>query len=190
MLICVCRVHGQMARGRAGRGASIKGVEAQDVIQVLDALDEAGVRYWAGGGWGVAALAGRQTRRHRDLDLAVDAADLGRCLAALGRLGYAAETDWLPSRTELRSPGDRWVDVHPGTFGADDCGRQADLDGGFFGYPPNAFDFGLIAGRAVPCLSARQQRRFRTGYQHRPQDIHDLAQLDVLHDSHAPPRDR
>jgi lincosamide nucleotidyltransferase A/C/D/E len=87
-------------------------MDAPEVIRVLDAPDEAGVRHWVAGGWGVAPLAGRQTRRHRDLDLAVDADDLGSCLTALGRLGYAAETDWLPVRVELRAPGDRWVDVH------------------------------------------------------------------------------
>ena len=64
-----------------------------------------------------------QTRWHRDLDLAVDAADLGRCLAVLGQLGYAAGTDWLPSRIELRAPGDCWVDVHPVAFGPDGTGR-------------------------------------------------------------------
>jgi lincosamide nucleotidyltransferase A/C/D/E len=157
-------------------------VDAEDVIEVLDALGGAGVRYWVAGGWGVTALVGRQTRPHRDLDLAVDAADLGRCLGLLGGLGYAAETDWLPSRIELRAPGDRWVDVHPVGFGEDGSGRQADLDGGFFEYPPDAFDRGRIAGRVVGCLSARQQRRFRSGYEHRPQDIHDLAQLDALTD--------
>ena len=41
---------------------SVGCVDAADVIGVLDALDEAGVRSWVGGGWGVAALAGRQTR--------------------------------------------------------------------------------------------------------------------------------
>jgi lincosamide nucleotidyltransferase A/C/D/E len=86
----------------------------------------------------------------------------------------------MPSRIELRAPGDRWADVHPVTFGPDGAGHQADLEGGFFAYPPDAFGRGLIAGRAVPCLSARQQRRFRTGYQYRPQDVHDLAQLDAL----------
>jgi hypothetical protein len=60
--------------------------------------------------------------------------------------------------------------------------HQADLDGGVLDYPPDAFSRGLIAGRAVPCLSARQQRRFRIGYEHRPQDTHDLAQLDALSD--------
>jgi lincosamide nucleotidyltransferase A/C/D/E len=158
-------------------------VDAEHVIQVLDALDRAGVRHWVGGGWGVAALAGRQTRHHRDLDLNVDVADLSGCLAALGALGYMAETDWLPSRIELRAPGDRWVDVHPVAFDGQGHGRQPDLDGGFFDYPPGAFGRGLIAGRDVGCLSALQQRRFRNlGYEHRPQDIHDLAQLDAFPD--------
>jgi lincosamide nucleotidyltransferase A/C/D/E len=157
-------------------------MDARHVIEVLDALGEARVRHWVAGGWGVAALAGRQTRWHRDLDLAVDAEDLDRCLAALGGLGYAAETDWLPTRIELRARDDRWVDVHPVAFDEDGHGRQADLDGGVFDYPPEAFSRGLIAGRDTPCLSARQQRRFRTGYEHRPQDVHDLAELDALTD--------
>ena len=110
-------------------------------------------------------------------------ADLSRCLTALAALGYTAETDWLPSRVELRAPGRRWVDVHPVAFGEDGCGRQPDLDGGFFEYLPDAFGRGLIAGRSVGCLSARQQRRFHDlGYEHRPQDVHDLAQLDALPD--------
>jgi len=73
----------------------------------------------------------------------------------LGGLGYAAETDWLPSRIELRSPGDRWVDVHPVAFDEGGSGRQADIDSGYFEYPPDAFGRGLIAGRGVGCLSAR-----------------------------------
>jgi lincosamide nucleotidyltransferase A/C/D/E len=114
---------------------------------------------------------------------AVDAVDVIQVLDALDGAGYAAETDWLPSRVELRASGNRWVDVHPVAFGEDGGGRQPDLDGGFFEYPPDAFGRGVIAGRSVGCLSARQQRRFHDlGYEHRPQDIHDLAQLDALPD--------
>jgi lincosamide nucleotidyltransferase A/C/D/E len=153
-----------------------------DAIEVLDTLHRVEVRYWIGGGWGVAALAGRQTREHRDLDLAVDADDLDTCLSALGALGYTAETDWLPVRIELRAPGDRWVDVHPVAFDENGHGVQAGLDGATFDYPPGAFSRGVLAGREVRCLSAGQQRQFRTGYTHRPQDIHDLAQLDALTD--------
>ena len=162
-------------------------MRADDVIEVLDRLDGAGVRYWVGGGWGVAALAGRQTREHRDLDLAVDADALDTCLQVLDQLGYTTETDWRPVRIELRAPGARWVDVHPVSFDADGHGHQPDLDGGHFGYPPTAFTTGSIGGRLVHCLSAQQQRHFRTGYEHRPQDRHDLAELDALQGGPEPP---
>jgi|ERR1700691_815288 lincosamide nucleotidyltransferase A/C/D/E len=155
-------------------------MEAADVIEILDALDDAGVRHCVNGGWGVDALVGHRTRQHRDLDLAVDAEGFDRCLTVLGRLGYSAETDWLPVRIELRSPGDRWVDVHPVAFDEHGNGRQADMDGGFFEYRAEGFSSGMIAGREVLCLSAQQQRVFRSGYEPRPQDIHDLAQLDGL----------
>ena len=133
---------------------------------------------WVAGGWGVDALVGEQTREHRDLDLAIDGET--DALAALAGLGYAIETDWRPARVELAASGERWVDLHPVTFTADGHGRQADLDGGHFDYPPECFVTGRIGGRAVPCLSVEQQRRFHTGYEPRDVDRHDLALLDRL----------
>ena len=69
---------------------------------------------------------------------------------------------------------------HPVKFGQDGYGRQEGLGGRCFDYPPGAFTSGSIGGRPIPCLSAAQQRRFRTGYQLRPQDLHDLAELAAL----------
>ena len=152
----------------------------EDVACVLDALDESGVRAWVGGGWGVAVLAGRQSREHRDLDLAVDADDLQRCLHTLGVLGYATETDQLPARIELRAAGDRWVDVHPVTFGRHGHGRQAGPGGAYFDYPAGAFARGALRGRWIGCLSIQQQRLFHTGYEHQAKDDHDLAELDAI----------
>ena len=65
-----------------------------DVTAVLTALERANVRHWVAGGWGVAVLVGRQTRQHRDLDLAVHADDMAACVSALTDLGYVTETDW------------------------------------------------------------------------------------------------
>lgn len=36
---------------------------------MLAVLGGAGADVWVGGGWGIDALVGRQTRQHRDLDL-------------------------------------------------------------------------------------------------------------------------
>lgn len=151
-----------------------------EVVQVLDALDLAGVRHWVGGGWGVDALAGRKTREHRDLDLAVDSAHFVACMDVLIALGYQVETDWLSLRVEVAAQGRRWVDVHPVAFDSNGHGLQGEADGLHFDYPPDAFVIGQIGARPVPCLSVSQQRAFHSGYDHRPQDKHDLGILDTL----------
>ena len=42
---------------------------ADAVLEVIATLEEASVRVWLDGGWGVDALLGEQTRNHADLDL-------------------------------------------------------------------------------------------------------------------------
>jgi lincosamide nucleotidyltransferase A/C/D/E len=153
-------------------------MSAPEVHAVLDALAAAGCRVWIGGGWGVDALVGYQTRGHRDLDLAVDADHGDAALVALGKLGYVIETDWRPVRVEVVAAGRGRVDVHPVTFNEAGDGRQADGDGGFFLYPAGCFTIGTIAGRGVNCLTIAQQLRFHSGYQ--PRDI-DRADLALLH---------
>lgn len=164
------------------------GMPAGEVLAVLDALTGAGYpRVWVGGGWGVDALVGRQTRPHRDLDLALDVTGptggvrLDEALRALAGRGYAVETDWLPSRVEAAAPGPRWVDLHPVAFDAAGVGQQANVhDLPAFTYPPQAFSRGAIAGRAVDCLSIDQQLRFHRGYPPRAHDLHDVALLEAL----------
>lgn len=150
------------------------------MLSVSEGLRAASVRHWLAGGWGVDALVGRQTRKHRDLDLAVDADACADAVAVLGTLGYTAETDWLPVRLELAGPGERWVDLHPVVFGARGDGRQAGLDGSHFDYPATDLVVGAIQGYPLPCISLARQRAFHFGYPLRPEDEADLAQLDKL----------
>jgi lincosamide nucleotidyltransferase A/C/D/E len=84
-------------------------MQLEEIFAVLDALTAKGVNSWVCGGFGVAVLAGRVTREHRDLDLLMDAADLADVLECLRVRGYAVETDWLPVRVELVRGGDAWV---------------------------------------------------------------------------------
>jgi lincosamide nucleotidyltransferase A/C/D/E len=152
-------------------------VRADEVFAVLSRLAEVQCRAWVAGGWGVDALAGRQTREHRDVDLAIDAAGEAAALAALAELGYAIETDWRPARVELAASDSRWVDLHPVEFGPDGAGRQPAREGGHFEYPTACFITGRIAGHVVPCLSIDQQLRFREGYEPRETDRDDIAVL-------------
>jgi lincosamide nucleotidyltransferase A/C/D/E len=151
-----------------------------EVLGVLAELTEAGCSVWVAGGWGVDALVGRQTRLHRDLDLALDARNETVALRALERRGYRVESDWRPVRVELVAEGRGWVDVHPVVFDATGHGRQADRGGGHFDYPREAFVQGALGGVCVPCLSRDQQLLLHTGYEPRAMDLLDLALLEGL----------
>jgi lincosamide nucleotidyltransferase A/C/D/E len=170
------------------------GMSAGEVLAVLDALTVVGYeRVWLGGGWGVDALVGRQTRFHRDLDLALDVTgqpgggDLDEAVRALAARGYAVEKDWRPSRVELAAEGSRYVDLHPVVFDGSARGRQANLAATLpaFIYPPEGFACGVVAGRVVDCLSVDQQLRFHRGYPPRPHDLADIALLEQLAKGHA-----
>ncbi len=151
-----------------------------EVLGVIEDLAEAGCSVWVAGGWGVDALVGRQTRPHRDLDLAIDSQDESVALAVLERRGYHIETDWRPVRVELTSVDRGWVDLHPLVFDDARHGRQADLDGGCYEYPPDAFVQGRLDDARVPCLSRDQQLRFHSGYEPREVDCLDLLLLHQL----------
>lgn len=135
---------------------------------------------WIAGGWGVDALVGRQTRPHRDLDLALAADREAAALEALGDLGYTIVTDWRPVRVEVGADGQRWVDLHPVVFDEYGNGRQAGLDGTSFLYPRECFVTGRIDGEPVGCLSVAQQLEFHSGYEPRDVDIADIALLRQL----------
>jgi len=156
------------------------GMTAAEVLAVLDAFRRVGCRFWLEGGWGVDALAGRQTRPHRDVDVDFDAAYETVVLQQLADLGYSIETDWRPNRVELAAPGRGWVDLHPLVLDDEGAARQAALDGGWHEFPTSWFTTGTLQGETVPCVSAEAQRRFRSGYELRQVDLDDLAELDQL----------
>jgi lincosamide nucleotidyltransferase A/C/D/E len=124
---------------------------------VLDALADAGVRSWVGGGWGVAVLVGRQTRQHRDLDLAIDADQLQTCVDTLRRLATSPRPTISRYGLSWRPPVVAGWMCNPVTFDAEGHGRQAAHDGQFQ-YPPEAFTSGKLHGRRIQCLSVVQQQ--------------------------------
>ncbi len=50
-------------------------IRLDDVIEISDALNAAGVGWWLTGGWGIDALLGSQTRPHEDVDICVNASN-------------------------------------------------------------------------------------------------------------------
>ena len=157
-------------------------VPAEAVPELLAVLAAAGVGAWLAGGWGVDALAGRQTRRHYDVDVVVDTApDVREAVAAaLTAAGFREGT--VEHNEGLAMPV-RWA-WH------DDTGLCVDILPVALDRPPfrsdgtEPFTNGRIAGRVVPCLSAELQVRLHTGYSPRDVEPHDM---DVLRRSGARP---
>jgi lincosamide nucleotidyltransferase A/C/D/E len=155
-------------------------VRPEHAAGIVERLEAVSAIVWVGGGWGVDALVGRQTRPHGDLDVAVDAAALPAVLGLLAGLGFAATEDWLPVRIEVAHPDGRRVDLHPVTLAADGSGIQPGLDGVVFVYPVGCTTAGHIAGGPVRCHTVAQQLTFRQGFTWRDVDYHDVALLREL----------
>ncbi len=150
-------------------------VPAEAVIDVMNALAAGGVRAWLAGGWGVDALAGRQTRRHYDMDIVVDSAqDVWRAVPAV--LTAAGFHEFTVERNEGLAMPVRWA-WH------DDNGLIVDIlpvaldEPPFRGDDQEPFSTGHISGHAVRCLSGELQIRLHSGYSPRDVEPHDIAVL-------------
>lgn len=157
---------------------------ADDVLEVLHALQDAGVASWLAGGWGVDALLGRQTRAHHDVDVIVlTGGDIEkralRALASIGideRVNGATRGRRLPAPVRLRDRYGRIVDLIPvelSTLPFIDVGDDISGDGaaGRLGA------IGCINGQSVRCLSLGAQLALHEGFDLEPQQRRDLTAL-------------
>jgi len=128
---------------------------------MLDRLDAAGLSVWVDGGWGIDAVAGRQTRPHDDLDLVAPLAEIPALERELAALGYERAGGAPPMSFESVDAAGRQVDVHP----VAEDGAYVTREGGIWHYPVDGFaGRGTIGGRAVHCLTAEAQVVCRSGY--------------------------
>lgn len=141
------------------------------VVRVVSTLLADGVSCWIRGGWGVDALAHRQTRSHEDLDVLVDEGAIPRAVSLLAQLGfrehYRVDSDRaLFSRVVMRDHplAGRTVDIHP-------------VDPKFM--EENGAT-GMVRGTSVPCISLDYQIKHRASYTPRRVDREDLAVLNTL----------
>ncbi len=100
-----------------------------DFLSVVALLEEAGIKYWIDGGWGVDLLAGQQTREHRDIDIDFDATRTEELLDILVAKSYHISTDCRPVRIELYSHDHGYLDIHPFVINEDGSAKQASPEG-------------------------------------------------------------
>lgn len=151
-----------------------------DATALLGALAESGVDVCVGGGWGVDALLGEQTREHSDLDLWLAATDFEGLVKVFVDHGVDRIFPW---------PGDRpWNFVlHDGLVRRVDLHVYEVLAGGSIQYGSVLDPFLLpaaalrhpaaIAGVPVRAEQPRWAVKFHTGYPPRPSDFADVRRL-------------
>lgn len=153
-------------------------MDATQTLAALDLLD--GLDVTIGGGWGVDALVGHQTREHDDLDLYLPRSLFPEAVERLAGAGFVEHVDWLPGRLAMLHPDGREIDLHPYDPQADGSGRFETHTGEVFIFPVEAFSSGRVAGRIVACWSVAFQVTAHSGYEPSDKDLHDLALLDRL----------
>ena len=148
-----------------------------DVVDLLKAIKDVGITIWVGGGWGVDALIGSQTRPHNDIDVYVDKKNADEFIKVLTSKGYSeVKMDYTTeSHTVWQNPSNHTVDFHVIEF------REDDVDSLYFEgepYPLFVLDgTGIIGGVAVQCFTAEAQLLFHQGYEHGKKDIHNVLLL-------------
>lgn len=156
-------------------------MQAEDVIELYQQLDQIGVAIWIDGGWAVDAVVGRQTRDHNDLDIAVEAKSLNdvRKFLALRSYREAPSDDASVWNFVLADDAGRKIDVHAVVLDEHDGVWSEPLDG--IAYPAGSLTGqGVIAGVSVRCVSADFLLRFKTSYAPRSIDREDVAVLCAL----------
>lgn len=162
---------------------------AADVLDLTRALEADGVAVCLGGGWGVDALLGEQTREHSDLDLWLEAPAVEGLFRVFVRHGVDRIHPW---------PGDRpWNFVlHDGRTRRVDLHLYETLDDGSLQYgsvldpfrlPAAALSHrGVVGGVPVRCEQPAWAVSFHTGYPPRPSDRHDVRHLCARFDLELP----
>jgi lincosamide nucleotidyltransferase A/C/D/E len=153
-----------------------------DLLKVLDLLDNTRICYWLDGGWGVDVLAGKQTREHRDIDINFDSKYTDELLRVLKENGYEVVVDCSPVRVELYHSQLSYIDIHPFVLNNDGTAKQSNLEGGWYEFEADIFGSAVFNGRNVPCISAKGQKLFHTGYELREVDKHDIEIIKKLSD--------
>jgi lincosamide nucleotidyltransferase A/C/D/E len=150
-----------------------------DVLDFYKTMSEVGVEVWVDGGWGVDALLGKQTRSHKDLDIAIQEKHVALLRDVLLERGF----------TEVRLEDARLWNFVLG----DEAGREIDVHvivldnsgNGVYGPPEKGEMYpaaslagsGIIDGQRVRCISPEWAVKFHSGYGLKEKDFRDVSAL-------------
>jgi lincosamide nucleotidyltransferase A/C/D/E len=162
---------------------------SSSLIELLRLLEEAEIDAWLDGGWGVDALLGRQTRKHKDVDIVLRVDDVPKVLQVLGRRGFTIKEGSPPNSFVLADGSGLEVDVHAVVFDDDGNGVYRMENGEDWIYPAEGFrGLGMVEGEVVCCLSPTTQVLCHAhGYVPTEKDFRDMELLQERFGVELPP---
>lgn len=167
-------------------------MDAPTLVALVELLEGQGIDIWLDGGWGVDALLGHQDREHDDLDLVADLAHSQLIIDTLDSAGYELVDGAPPRSFVMVDAGGRQVDVHPVVFDEERGGGVYMMSNDKeWVYPAEGFSGrGVVAGRAVRCLSPAVQVLVHAGYELGEKDYRELYLLHARLGAELPPEVR
>ncbi|OGE35276.1 tRNA nucleotidyltransferase [Candidatus Daviesbacteria bacterium RIFCSPLOWO2_02_FULL_40_8] len=150
-----------------------------DVIELYKLFQENGITVWIDGGWGVDALLEKQTRPHKDLDVAIQEKDLPKFRELLEARNYKdiKLEEARPHNFVLADYKEHEIDVHVLVLDEKGNGVYGPPEDGQI-YPASSLaGEGRIDGIEVNCISAEDMVKFHSGYELNEKDYKDISAL-------------
>lgn len=163
---------------------------AANLVELLNLFESASIPVWLDGGWGVDALLGAQTRKHRDVDIIPRVADVPKLCGLLAQRGFTIKEGKPPDSFVLANGGGLEVDIHAVAFDEEGNGVYRMQNGEDWIFPAEGFEGrGIVAGLKVRCLSpAAQVLCHAHGYVPVEKDFRDMELLRERFGVELPPQ--
>lgn len=152
----------------------LKEMDVAEVLSLLQLFEQNGLKIIVDGGWSVDALLEKQTRPHKDLDIALDHNGVPKLRKLLETRSYkeVQRDDTRDCNFVLGDDKGHEIDVHSYVF--DTAGNN------IFGVPyplDSLTGIGKIGGCSVKCISPEWMVKFHSGYDLDENDYHDVLAL-------------
>lgn len=131
-------------------------MQARDVIELYKLFKENGIEIWIDGGWGIDVLLGKQTRIHKDLDIAIEKKDIPKFRKLLEAKGYKEIKLEIarPHNFVLRDNKGHEIDVHVIELDNKGDGIYGPVENGKMYPAASLTGKGIIEDQKVRCISA------------------------------------
>ncbi len=151
-------------------------MEEKDVINLYYKLKNLDIKIWIDGGWGVDALLGKQTRFHKDLDIAIQQKDITAFRKLLEVQGYnEIKLDIArPHNFVLADDYNYEIDVHVIVLNDKGDGIYGPVENGEVYPAASLTGKGKIGNREVNCISPEYVVKFHSGYDLKKKDCKDV----------------